>query len=106
MTKTSTSPAAPNSKARVVVLGNCANQTSEYETTNFILDFGCPRILFDAGPGAVKQMLCAGFAAGDIDMVVLTHSHGDHTLGFPYFAFTKMVWSAPDLLDTFLSGKS
>lgn len=76
---------------KLVVLGNCANQTAKYETTNFILELLGTRIFIDMGPGAVKQMLKAGYNATDIDLIVLTHSHGDHTLGFPYFAFTNFA---------------
>jgi len=73
-------------KLKIIVLGNCAEQAPEYETTNFILDFGKVKIFSDMGLGSIKQMLKAGIYATDIDLVILTHSHGDHTLGFPYFA--------------------
>ncbi len=76
---------------KLFVLGNCANQTEKYETTNFILELKRTRIFIDIGPGAIKQMLKAGFLASDIDLIVITHSHGDHTLGFPYFAFTNFA---------------
>ncbi len=72
---------------KVTVLGNCAGQTAEYETTNFLIDSGETKVLLDAGPGVVAQLYRAGITMLDIEAVVLTHSHGDHTLGFPYYAF-------------------
>lgn len=72
---------------KITVLGNCAGQTAEYETTNFVVDTGETKILFDAGPSVVSQLYRAGVRMLDIEVVVLTHSHGDHTLGFPYYAF-------------------
>lgn len=74
--------------AKLVVLGNCSNQTSENETTNFVLDTGEFKLLFDTGPGVIRQLYRAGISATDIEIVIVTHSHGDHTLGFPYFVFS------------------
>ncbi len=72
---------------KITVLGNCAGQTGEYETTNFVVDTGEIKILLDAGPSVVSQLYRAGIHMLDIETVVLTHSHGDHTLGFPYYVF-------------------
>ncbi|GAH42160.1 unnamed protein product [marine sediment metagenome] len=76
---------------KLTVLGNCANQTAEYETANYILDLGIAKVLLDVGPGAVKQLYKAGFLATDIDIIIITHCHGDHTSGFPYFAFSNFM---------------
>ena len=76
---------------RLIVLGNCSNQTAQYEATNFVIDTGDFKVLLDAGPGVVKQLYRAGLFATDIDLVVITHSHGDHTLGFPYFLFSNFA---------------
>lgn len=77
--------------AKLIVLGICASQNAQYETTNFVIDTGDSKILFDAGPGVVRQLYRAGLSATDIDLVVITHSHGDHALGFPYFVFSRSV---------------
>ena len=76
---------------KVIVLGICASQNAQYETTNFVIDSGDSKILLDAGPGVVRQLYRAGLSATDIDLVVITHSHGDHTLGFPYFVFSNSI---------------
>ncbi len=77
--------------AKLIVLGICASQNARYETTNFVIDFSNSKILLDTGPGVVRQLYRAGLSATDIELVIITHSHGDHTLGFPYFIFSKSV---------------
>jgi ribonuclease Z len=76
---------------KIKVLGNCASQTKDYETTSFVLDVKGAKILIDAGPGVVKQLYKGGLKATDIDMVIITHCHGDHVLGFPYFAYSNFL---------------
>jgi len=76
---------------KLVVLGNCGDQTPQYEVTNFVIDTGKSKILLDAGPGVIRQLYRVGLSAADIDLVVITHSHGDHTLGFPYFLFYNFI---------------
>lgn len=77
--------------SELVVLGNCATQTADCEATNFVVRIGDANILFDAGPGVVRQLYRAGFSASDIDLVVVTHCHADHSLGVPYLLFTAFV---------------
>lgn len=76
---------------KLIVLGNCAGQTAEYETTNFILESDNNKVLIDAGPGVIRQIYKAGLLVTDIDVIVITHAHGDHTLGFPYLAFNNFA---------------
>jgi len=76
---------------KLVVLGNCANQTAQYEATNFVIDTGKSKILLDAGPAVIRQLYQVGLSATDIDLVIITHSHGDHTLGFPYLLFYNFI---------------
>jgi ribonuclease BN (tRNA processing enzyme) len=49
--------------------------------------------LFDAGPGAERQMAAAGlpFRNGPVTALFLTHLHSDHTLGLPDLIFTSWV---------------
>lgn len=80
-----------NKYGKVIVLGNCATQTKDYETTNFLIDINGTVIFLDMGPGSIKQLGLAGYSPTDIDIVIVTHSHGDHSLGFPYFAFSNYI---------------
>jgi ribonuclease BN (tRNA processing enzyme) len=46
-------------------------------------------ILCDTGPGALRQLLLAGTGIADIDMIVYTHFHIDHTADFCPFLFAS-----------------
>lgn len=41
---------------------------------------GGATVLVDCGPGAMREAAAAGASPGDIDLVLLTHFHPDHTL--------------------------
>jgi len=76
----------------VTTLGNCATQTATHECVNLVVTAnGSHRILIDAGPGVVRQLCRASLACTDIEYVILTHCHGDHVLGYPYFMFGQYM---------------
>lgn len=50
-----------------------------------VIDDGS-RWLVDCGEGVLGQLLATGYSLADIDRVLLTHHHSDHTVGFPAFA--------------------
>jgi len=55
--------------------------------TSILVTVGKRRILLDAGEGIYRQYRkCTGLDVGDLDAIVLSHGHGDHTLGIPSFA--------------------
>ncbi len=45
-------------------------------------------ILIDPSEGCVRRLQRIGINLEDIDLVLVTHSHGDHALGFP----TLVIW--------------
>ena len=44
-------------------------------------------ILVDAGPAVMRRLLEKGFDVDDIDVVIITHFHVDHTADLPTFFF-------------------
>ncbi|MBP1749006.1 MAG: beta-lactamase protein, partial [Deltaproteobacteria bacterium] len=44
-------------------------------------------ILVDVGPAVVRRLLEKGFEVGDIDVVIITHFHVDHTADLSTFFF-------------------
>jgi len=52
-----------------------------------LISTGAGNILIDAGPSVVRRLLEFGFTASDIDIVILTHFHPDHTVDLATFLF-------------------
>ena len=50
---------------------------------------GGSTILCDTGPGTLRQLLPAGVLISDIDMIIYSHFHIDHTADFCPFLFTS-----------------
>jgi ribonuclease Z len=74
---------------KITFLGNCASVTAEREGVCFVVEADGLRILVDASPGVVSRLYQAEISPVEIDAVVVTHCHGDHILGFPYFVFAN-----------------
>lgn len=73
----------------ITILGSCANQTATREGVAFITETETTSLLVDAGPGIVASLQRANKKASDIDHIFLTHTHGDHILGFAYFVWNR-----------------
>jgi ribonuclease BN (tRNA processing enzyme) len=69
----------------------------------FVLEAGGQTILIDCGPGTLVKLSHAGYTPGDIDHVLITHLHPDHTSDlFPFFMNFRLndVFS-PEVIDGF-----
>lgn len=68
----------------LIVLGTASQAPTRHRNHNgYLLRFDGFGILFDPGEGTQRQMVMAGVASSDIDLICLTHLHGDHCLGIP-----------------------
>lgn len=68
----------------LVVLGTSSQApTRDRNHNGYLLLWDDLGILFDPGEGTQRQMLFAGVKSSQISHIVLTHEHGDHTLGVP-----------------------
>jgi ribonuclease BN (tRNA processing enzyme) len=52
-----------------------------------LISTGMGNILIDVGPSVVRRLLEFGFTASDVDVVILTHFHPDHTVDLATFLF-------------------
>ncbi|GAA1265664.1 ribonuclease Z [Saccharothrix xinjiangensis] len=70
------------SPRELVVLGTASQVPTRTRNHNgYLLRWDAEGFLFDPGDGAQRQMLLAGVAANDITRLLVTHFHGDHSLG-------------------------
>lgn len=68
----------------VTFLGTSASvPTSARGTSATLVSRGGRRWLVDCGEGTQRQLLRSGVGLADVDLVLLTHLHGDHFLGLP-----------------------
>jgi ribonuclease BN (tRNA processing enzyme) len=60
--------------------------------TALIVHEGAATILMDCGPTIMVQLERAGFTAGDITHIMVSHQHGDHTLGLPMLLLNRVLF--------------
>lgn len=69
---------------RITFLGTtCMVPTKERNHTSILLRFKSEGILVDCGEGTQRQIKIANHKLTEITKVLITHWHGDHTLGIP-----------------------
>jgi ribonuclease Z len=61
-----------------------------------LIEAGDFRMLVESGPMILHQLARAEVKAAEIERVFISHSHGDHTLGFPMLALNRL-WDPPPL---------
>ena len=67
-----------------MVLGTASQAPTRHRNHNgYLLRWDGFGVLFDPGEGTQRQMVTAGVTSADIDVICVTHLHGDHCLGLP-----------------------
>ena len=61
---------------------------------SYLISATSTKILLDCGPSALLAMKRDGQSTEDLDGVVLSHLHGDHFAGLPFF-FLTYIFDAP-----------
>lgn len=92
----------------VVFLGTShAFTTKRRSCAGLLIEAPDFRMLVEASPGIMPRLAKIGVAAADIRHVFISHSHGDHTLGFPMLVLNRIraatrlqVYAAQDTLST------
>lgn len=62
--------------------------------TAYLLEAGPHLYLLDCGPSTLPALRRAGFDPADLDAVILSHLHGDHFGGLPFF-FIHYLYNQP-----------
>src|SRR5712691_1365296 len=53
-------------------------------------------ILFDCGEGTQISLRALGWGLKDIDLILISHVHGDHVTGLPGLLLTLAKWGRTD----------
>ncbi len=61
----------------------------------FVVRDGTRTLLFEAGPLILPGLQRIRVAPGDVQILLLSHRHGDHTLGFPMLMLDRLVNNDP-----------
>ncbi|MEN6617007.1 MAG: ribonuclease Z [Syntrophorhabdus sp.] len=73
---------------KLFILGTgCAIPRIERASSAYLVTSHGVNILIDVGPAIVRRLLKLGFEADDIDAIVITHFHVDHTADLSTFFF-------------------
>jgi ribonuclease BN (tRNA processing enzyme) len=75
-------------KVRVLGTGTCVPSLQRCSPSYLVLTKQL-NILIDVGPSIVRKLLEYGVTTRDVDMVILTHFHVDHTADFSTFLFAS-----------------
>lgn len=73
--------------------GDAFASHGRFQSGYFIDACGC-QILMEAGPTVLCAMKRNGVAPADLDLVVISHLHGDHFGGLP-FLILEYLWESP-----------
>lgn len=75
----------------VIFFGSSSREMEGRASVSFIVEDGTSNLLIDCGPGMITGMKKANKQASDINNILLTHVHGDHTSSFAYFVWYRNI---------------
>jgi ribonuclease BN (tRNA processing enzyme) len=75
-------------KLRILGTGT-ATPSLQRASSSYLLSTTWGTILVDIGPSVVRRLLEYGHTTDDVDMIVLTHFHPDHTVDLATFLFAS-----------------
>ena len=75
---------------KIKILGSgTLNPSMERGSPSYLVTVGRLNILVDIGPAVVRRLSEYGISANDIDVIVTTHFHIDHTADLATFFFVS-----------------
>ncbi|MDP8215174.1 MAG: MBL fold metallo-hydrolase [Candidatus Euphemobacter frigidus] len=90
---------------KVTIIGSgVAVPSLRRRSPGLVIEAGGERLLFDCGPDILRGLLSAGYRHQEIDRILITHFHPDHTLGLPHFLFASRYELEPRTRDILIGG--
>jgi ribonuclease BN (tRNA processing enzyme) len=90
---------------RVTVIGSgVALPSLRRRSPGLLVETAEEKILFDCGPDILRGLLRAGIDYREIDRILVTHFHPDHTLGLPHLLFATRYALRPREKDLWIAG--
>lgn len=62
--------------------------------SGYVIDSDGLRVLLEAGPDTLRLLKASNFPPNSIDMLIVSHLHGDHIGGLP-FLLLEYTWESP-----------
>ena len=75
-------------KIKILGTGTCV-PSLQRSSSSYLVQTKQLNILIDVGPSVVRRLLEYGFTTRDIDVIILTHFHVDHTADLSTFLFAS-----------------
>ncbi len=90
---------------KVTVIGSgTALPSARRRSPALAVEAGGERLLFDCGPDTLHGLARTGIRHQEIDRILVTHFHPDHTLGLPHFLFASRYDPRPREKDLWIAG--
>jgi ribonuclease BN (tRNA processing enzyme) len=88
-------PSRVSSPVGVTILGSGdAFASGGRAQSAYIIESEGNRILLEAGPDVLRLLKSSGFSPDSIDLLIISHLHGDHIGGLP-FLMLEYMWESP-----------
>ena len=75
----------------ITFLGSSARELESRNSVSFLVEDASSTLLVDCGPGFISGMNKANKRSSDINHILLTHVHADHTASFAYFVWYRNI---------------
>ena len=98
------SPSGAPLDVTILGTGDAFASRGRFQSGYMVEADGC-RILMEAGPTVICAMKRLNFAPADIDLILISHLHGDHFAGLP-FLLLDYVWEKPRRTNSFTAPPS
>ncbi|MEA1927775.1 MAG: ribonuclease Z, partial [Candidatus Auribacterota bacterium] len=90
---------------KITIIGSgVAMPSLRRRSPGLVIEAGEEKLLLDCGPDIPRGLLAAGYRHQEIDRILITHFHPDHTLGLAHFIFASWYDLEPRKRDIIIGG--